>query len=515
MFKLIFFTSSKIKLAHARHLLKETDIEVVGFKEHSYMADYIEPRISNRMELLKISYEGALDQAKKAKLNLENPFILEDTSVNIYALSKKYGKETPGLDIKYWMKEISFNKLDSELKSLGNNRVVEVRSDLIVHIPIHLREKYGSKFLHFTGKVFGKIINNEILFNTQSLYPWLDNKTFNKWFCPADQTKPISMLDIKTADRYDFRKSCFNHLINFLNNEGLLNSRKPYEPRLDSSIILNKNIILVGLQCTGKTTSAQYMCDTYDYFHIEASDFMHLMFRKLHSVKSDIPVSSFAMEMLARDPVAIAREVVEFIEQYNVGPVVITGYRMIKEVDYTRECLSYADFECYFIKSSTSARKDRFIIRNRGQEESFTSRDERESKMGVGDMKTAYNCINNSKEIPHLFNKIDQTIFSKWNYTHTPKAIVTDLFEKILIALDTNWTNEVESEFFTTTEISKLINSSSNNIENSKHKDNISRFFNQKDYVFFDVHLINGRKKYRLSNTGRSMAKLICKKQST
>jgi len=42
-----------------------------------------------------------------------------------------------------------------------------------------------------------------------------------------------------------------------------------------------------------------------------------------------------------------------------------------------------------------------------------------------------------------------------------------------------------------------------------KSKNNVSRYFNQRFYPYFDIKLVDGKKKYRLSNTGYGMARLL------
>ena len=190
--KIIFLTGSRIKLAHIRYLSRGLSITIEGFHEASYHANYEEPRIYNREQLLKESLESAIDQIKKTGLSSTKVlFLIEDTSVIINALSSSE-KEVPGLDIKYWMKEISFQELDKKLVA-ANDRTVSVRSDMI------LFNSDKSVCEHFIGISNGAIVEKEFNFDTQLLYPWLDNKTFNKWFVPKGESKPISMLSIAEA----------------------------------------------------------------------------------------------------------------------------------------------------------------------------------------------------------------------------------------------------------------------------------------------------------------------------
>lgn len=82
------------------------------------------------------------------------------------------------------MRETSFSDLDNRLKTLGNNRKVIVRSDIVLYLPPNLRSAPDETYRIFVGKSEGTIVDTEVPFETNKLYPWLDNKTFNKWFVP-------------------------------------------------------------------------------------------------------------------------------------------------------------------------------------------------------------------------------------------------------------------------------------------------------------------------------------------
>src|SRR6202000_1969532 len=126
------------------------------------------------------------------------PFILEDTSVRIDALSTKT-LEVPGVDIKYWMADQTFSSLDTLLRRASNNRRVTVRSDVLLHIPTNLRTAWrmNSEFVVFKGEQGGRIVETEQLFDTNVVYPWLDNRSFNRWFVPEGAERPFGALPIE------------------------------------------------------------------------------------------------------------------------------------------------------------------------------------------------------------------------------------------------------------------------------------------------------------------------------
>ena len=197
MLDMVFFTSNPTKLAHFRYLGAKYGVRVRGFKEKHYHATYYEPQIDDREELLRQSYESALRQWQR-RTGGEAPglFFLEDTSVEVLALSQE--KETPGVNVKYWMKDMTFGKLDALLKAYGNDRRVVVRSDIVVHLPASLRRvaKLGQQYLHVRGETAGSVCENERAIEPNLVYPWLDAKSLNRLFVPDGAASPFIVLPI-------------------------------------------------------------------------------------------------------------------------------------------------------------------------------------------------------------------------------------------------------------------------------------------------------------------------------
>ena len=186
MRELTFFTTNQTKLAHARYIAERRLIRVVGFRQRTYHAGYHETRLRLREEILEASYRSAIKQIVKAGYSeASHPFILEDTSVRIDALSNS-DEEIPGVDIKYWMEGRTFENLDTMLRAAGNLRSATVRSDVLLHVPRSYRTAWGSSndFMIFTGEQRGSIVEMEGEFAANAVYPWLDNKSFNKCSSP-------------------------------------------------------------------------------------------------------------------------------------------------------------------------------------------------------------------------------------------------------------------------------------------------------------------------------------------
>jgi len=211
MRELTFFTTNQTKLAHARYVAEGRQIQIKGFRQRTYHAGYVEPRLATRDAILQSSYESAKEQLAKAGYSeTSHPFILEDTSVRIEALSS-VDTEIPGVDVKYWMEDQTFASLDEKLRHAGNDRRALVRSDILLHVPQSLKMSWGieSDFVLFTGEQTGSIVQAEHGFSANLVYPWLDNRSFNKWFVPDGAALPLGALSIGLADRLDFRRKSF------------------------------------------------------------------------------------------------------------------------------------------------------------------------------------------------------------------------------------------------------------------------------------------------------------------
>ena len=80
----------------------------------------------------------------------------------------------------------------------------------------------------------------------------------------------------------------------------------------------------------------------------------------------------------------------------------------------------------------------------------------------------------------------------------------------IFMALLSRWEDREDRPYFTTTEIAKLISELFPSMK-PKHKDNVSRYFNQDFYAFYEIDPDpdENKRRYRLSNTGYGRAVAI------
>ena len=80
----------------------------------------------------------------------------------------------------------------------------------------------------------------------------------------------------------------------------------------------------------------------------------------------------------------------------------------------------------------------------------------------------------------------------------------------IFMALLSRWKDQEDRPYFTTTEIARLINELFPAIK-PKHKDNVSRYFNQDFYAHYEIgpDPDENKRRYRLSNSGYGRAMSI------
>lgn len=520
MIDITFITSNPTKIAHARHLCKGYDINILQYKKFFYGKGYVEPRIYDRDELLEASIRDAKKRWEKNVSDSGNRlFFIEDTSVRIDALSNEK-EEIPGVDIKYWMQENDFSKLDALLNEKGNNRNVSVSSHIILFLTNDLKRQIESSkdYIVFSSTSQGKIDTKEREFNTQILYPWLDNVTFNKWFVPSGHELPMSMLDISEADAADFRKGAFELMLQFLTKyNSIKNKRQEFiSPRLRFDPLF----LVCGPTCAGKSTIGKFLLECYGYYHVEASDFMSLRYFETHSTKFAIDKNIFAAELLKVDPLVVVKSVLDYIRSNKkIDSFIVTGFRTPSEIHCFNQVYAPSDTRMIYVDSQYSLRFERWSNRNRDSiaytEERFFQLNQLQDNMGLIEVKkmnvfTQYNNCENGLSL--FFGDFQQKIILKnpicnsCNLTDIQFIHKIQLEKAILIVLALKY-QENESSYYTTTEISYLINSAFSYFD--KNKNNISRYFNQAFYPYYEIRKEKGKNKYKLSPTGYSEAIFI------
>lgn len=518
-----FITSNVVKLAHFETISRRSGFKLFGFRKKTFYASYREPRLEDRELLLAESYKSALSQWNRAGLSENDFFFLEDTSVTIDALSTV--REVPGVDIKYWMRETTFDDLDRELKSLGTNRKVTVRSDILLHIPPRIRELTHAPrpYVQFTGCSEGTIIDREIVFSTNPIYPWLDNKSFNKWFVPIGETIPFGMLSLEASRTHDFRKKAFDHMADYLRKLGYgrseANLPTPIQEELPRLHARPPTFIICGPSCAGKTTLATHLVQNFGYMHFEASDFMRIVFYERLGFSSDVEIGEFAKSILKDQPWIVAEQILEHLEPFLSTPLVITGFRSPDELDYFVK--HYPDPEIVqgiFVDAPFQVRYERSVKRHRSDsaasKRSMRAKDRQQNEMGLlafkkrPDFKLMKNTLTKAayyKNLKSLFTDSLPRPITRHHFMKSPPAALPPLEQVVIFTMGEQLKR---NQYASSTEIAHLINSN-NPRQFRTAKDNVSRYFNQSIHPYYDVDIVGRRKSFRLSQTGQAAFKHI------
>lgn len=358
-----------------------------------------------------------------------------------------------------------------------------------------------------------RIVEREQEFESNLVFPWLDNGSFNKWFVPEGANAPFGSLPIDEADRVDFRRHSFTRLFKFLKDVGYTSTERQLKLKIEPS----PTILLCGPTCCGKTTAAQWLTREFGFLHVEASDFMHLSYLHRHGYKGEIKIADYAEEALKQKPHIAAEKVVDYVLEHPATPVVISGFRSPAEVAYAEKRLGEAGkklTKC-FIDADQGKRFERLRSRMRAGDEldveKLARRDEQQGRMGLDIIgkDPAFRHITNNAPISDYTRKIARLVSTvSRNAMDIPEQLTAvrqapevKLEDAIKIALLASWEDHERRASFTTTEIAKAINDQFPNIR-SKHKDNVSRYFNQDFYPYYEISGDEDRRRYRLSNTG-------------
>lgn len=500
-------------MAHMRYLCKDYNINISSQK--NYGVGYNEPRLDDRDELLMQSYQDALNRWTKSVSDLEKMFIIEDTSVKIDALSTAE-KEIPGLDIKYWMKEHTFDDVDVLLKQHGNNRKCTVRSDIIVHLPQSLHKRHKKTYLHFTSSTEGQITEEEYSFDTNAIYPWLDNTTFNKWFIPNGSIFPLGMLPIDDAEKYDFRKQAVVQMLDILELEKIIKPVSEIVVAQQKIINFSPMFILCGPTCAGKSTLAAYLSNNYNYFHIEASDFMRLKYFETHGVHSSVDIGEFATTVLADNPYIVTEQIIEYFQNINDQPIVVSGFRNPLEVKYMLEHSQYGFMELVYIEANILIRFHREQTRARDDIKDFAAfqkKDTLQHALGLPAIRQMLDePIVNEDTLDEFYEDVLRRYQEYFDTETTAQTLAVPKFEKLTLeqAIVLALYNHQE-EAYTTTQIAKIIDEEIMVHTYKDRKNNVSRYFNQYYHPYFDIDVNqdSGIKRYQINSTGISMAKRI------
>ena len=66
---------------------------------------------------------------------------------------------------------------------------------------------------------------------------------------------------------------------------------------------------------------------------------MHVIYWQHHGLGSDIAIGAFAREILKTSPFLVAEKVLEYISSFGDENIVITGFRLVEEVEFIEQNL--------------------------------------------------------------------------------------------------------------------------------------------------------------------------------
>jgi hypothetical protein len=249
---------------------------------------------------------------------------------------------------------------------------------------------------------------------------------------------------------------------------------------------------------------------------------MHLAYYYRHGYRGSIAIGDFAELALVEKPTIAAEKIVEYMRGHPGAPIVVSGFRSPEEVAYLEgamESMGKALGRC-FVRASEDVRFRRLQGRGRPGDdislEDFRRRDLQQQRMGLDVIERSPDTllVENERCLEVYLSEIDMlAVHSQGIDLNVANGLsrleqVTEigLQEAVLIALLSVWENDEARRFYSTTEIAGLIAKALPSVR-PKHKDNVSRYFNQDFYAFYEIASSKNRiRTYRLSNTGYGMA---------
>lgn len=377
-----FYTSNLAKFLQARVVFDRSGLVLQHFrsKNDPYTEDY-----SVGKEIL---LERAIQEII-GSVGANSLFFVEDTSLRLESMSTP-PEDFPGLTVKEWFAQTSFENLDRALKDKGNDRRAVVKSDIALHVP-------GLNHpVFFHGDTEGVVADSPPTFQENSQYPWLTPASFNGWFVPDGCKKRLGEMSLEESWQYDFRNRCLQALIERLEEyTALINIPGPYYVRRTPSASPEQlkfsafeptrtALMVVGHTCAGKTTFGEYAAHHHDLLYIEASAILRIIEDKA-GITDPAPfiAAKNTLETFGTD--VVARKILELYGGQLERGFVITGFRTIEEVEVIRT--HFSDVRVVLVEASERTRFQRHIERVRTPQirsiEEFRKLDEQQWSFGL------------------------------------------------------------------------------------------------------------------------------------
>lgn len=376
--QVFFYTSNVHKYLQARFVFEKAGLILQHFR--STTDPYFEDYTGTKKQLLARAVNEIRETVSSGTL-----FFVEDTSLRIDALSTA-DSDYPGVTVKEWFADTSFEQLDADLRKRGNDRRATVKSDIALHIP-----SLGHP-VFFEGSVSGLVTESPPTFLENPKYPWLTPKTFNGWFIPDGADKRLGEMSIEEAWAYDFRIRAFESLLVRLEEyTGVLNlfpqaftRRQHVDLSSQFPLFTGSIFIIVGPTCAGKTTFGEYATDKYEALHIEASEVLRMLRREEADQTSD--AFTFARDYLIRNgPDIVARKIAQIYSGKFDKGVVLTGFRTIEEVEFMTD--HFPQGRVVLVDATERTRFERHLARGRSPHcstiDEFRKLDEQQASFGL------------------------------------------------------------------------------------------------------------------------------------
>ena len=353
-----FHTSSIEKFLQARIVFQRRGLNLKYFRESQ--DPYQEEYKRGRRALLRM----ALDEIR-TRIGANSLFFVEDTSLKIDALSRE-GRAVPGLRVKEWFRDTTFEALDAELRRQGNQRDATVYSDIGLYVP-----RLG-RTVFVRGETSGRVAEVPPDFEMSYKFPWLTPGTFNGWFVPRGSGKTLGEMDFEESLRYDFRVRSVTRLLDRIEEYAAVVNLPTQAYSVRRARVVGQQllfsgmsplILVVGRVCAGKTTFGEYVESTHGWLHVEASDEMNGLAQEEAGARATGAFERAKNLLERRGADCVARRIAcKYHDRLESG-VVVTGFRAIEEVMYFRN--RYPSCAVVYIDAGDRVRFSRHLERGR------------------------------------------------------------------------------------------------------------------------------------------------------
>ncbi len=413
LLKTFFYTSNADKLIQARLVFMRSGYQLSHYRSHQepYDEDY------------SLDTKGLLGKALQqvsGDFERRSVIFVEDTSVRIEALSDEI--DYPGIRVKEWFTDTSFEELDRQISLRGGDRRCIVKSDIALRLPSLSRPMF------FHGETKGRVAADPPTFSASLQYPWLTPDTFNGWFIPEGSNRRLGEMEFEESLAFDFRAKALTSLIERLEEMNAVlnlgrsshivrqpsNGTAAIERQLSLLPADRRDVLIVmGHKCAGKSTFSDFLTGNYrGVFALEGSTLL----RQIAAEEgSQVSSSAEAITFLEqRNWNVVAKRAADYIARENVDLNVVTGMRTVEEVLYLRSILPGA--RTVLVEADARTRFERHLKRARSDDartfKEFLSLDEEQMQFGA--LRVAHEIadvvIRNDSDLSSYWRRIDELV---------------------------------------------------------------------------------------------------------